>query len=102
MSDSCSICASLKTFPNTSVKQSSENSTETVCLSFAADVLKRNRQLVLLLHETVTAFTTACIIDNEKHEALRDALARFCVGLHPLDGPPAVIRVDPAPGLFAL
>ena len=82
----------LKTFPNTLVKQSSENSTETVGLSFAADVLKRSRQSVLLLRETVTSFTTACIIDNEKHETLRDALARLCVGLHPLDGPPAVIK----------
>ena len=47
VSDSCHICASLKTCPNPLVKQSSKNSTETVCLSFAADVLKRNRQLVL-------------------------------------------------------
>ena len=49
VSDSCHTCASLKTFPNTLVKQSSENSTETVGVSFAADVLKHNRQLVLLL-----------------------------------------------------
>ena len=30
VSDSCHACASMKTFPNTLVKQSSENSTETV------------------------------------------------------------------------
>ena len=42
VSASCHTCASLKTFPNTLVKQPSENSTETVGVSFAADILKRN------------------------------------------------------------
>ena len=69
-------------------------------MSFAAEVLLRKRQFVLLLRETVTSFTTVCVIDNEKHETLRDALARLFVGLLPLDGPPAVIRVDPVPGFL--
>ena len=46
-------------------------------MSFAADVLKQNRQLVLVLRETVSSYTTACIIDNEKHETLRDALVHL-------------------------
>ena len=41
-------------------------------------------------------------IDNEKHETLRDALARLVIDLHPLDGPIALVRVDPAPGFTAL
>ena len=44
----------------------------------------------------------ACLIDNEKQETLRDALARLCLELHPTDGPSAVIRTDPAPGFVAL
>ena len=52
----------------------------------------------MLLRKTVTSFTTDCVIDNEKYETLRDALARLCVSLHPLDGSPAEIIVDPAPG----
>ena len=100
--DSCHTRASLKTFPNTLVKQASENSMETKGVSFATNVLKRNRQLVLLLCEIVTSFTTACIIDSEKHETLRDALTRLCVGLHPLDNPFTVSRLAPAHGFFAL
>ena len=42
------------------------------------------------------------LIENEKHESLRDALIRLCVELIPLDGPPAVNRTDPAPGCQAL
>jgi len=42
------------------------------------------------------------LIPDEKHDTLRDALTKLIVGLHPLDGPRAVIRVDPAPGFSSL
>ena len=64
--------------------------------------LSKNRQLILVLRETVSSYTTTCIIENEKHETLRNALACLCLELHPFDGPFAVIRVDPAPGFTAL
>ena len=71
-------------------------------MSFAADVIRRCRQLILLLRECATSYTTSCLVPDEKSETLRDALARLVVGLHPLDGPQAVIRVDPAPGFVSL
>ena len=100
--DSCHICASLKKVPESLVKQSSESPPDAVGISFAADCIKRNRQIILILRETVTSFTSACVIENEKHDTLRDGLVQLAVGLHPLDGPPAIIRVDPAPGFIAL
>ena len=39
---------------------------------------------------------------DEKQTTLKEALACLATELHPLDGPPAVIRVDPAPGFMAL
>ncbi|CAB4001634.1 Retrovirus-related Pol poly from transposon opus [Paramuricea clavata] len=39
---------------------------------------------------------------DERHQSLRDALVGLCIELRPLDGLPAVIRTDPAPGLKAL
>ena len=39
---------------------------------------------------------------DEKHDTLRDALTRLVIGLHPLDGPRAVIHVDPAPGFLSI
>ena len=71
-------------------------------MPFAADVIKRNRQLILVLRECVTSFTSSTLIDDERHQTLRDALIRLCIELRPLDGPPAVIRSDPAPGFNAL
>ena len=65
-------------------------------------MLKQNRQLILVLHETVSPYTAASLIKNEKHDTLRDALARLCIELHPIDGPSAVIKTDPAPALVAL
>lgn len=100
--NACHTCLSLQKFPDSLVKQSSDDPPETVGFSFAADILKRDRQLILLLRETVTSYTSACIVSDEKQSTLRNALACLATELHPLDGPPAVIRVDPAPGFMAL
>ena len=92
----------LKKFPESFVTQSSEDPPETIGMSFAADVLKQNRQLILVLRETVSPYTAASLNENEKHDTLRDALARLCIELHPIDGPSAVIRTDPTPAFVAL
>ena len=41
-------------------------------------------------------------MENEQYITLRDNLIRLCIELRPLDGPPAVIRTDPAPSLARL
>ena len=55
-----------------------------------------------MLRDDVTSYTSACVISNEKRETLREALLRLAREMHPLDSPPAVIRVDPAPGFISL
>ncbi|KAK3090592.1 hypothetical protein FSP39_012951 [Pinctada imbricata] len=100
--DSCHTCASLQKVPTSYIEQSSDLPPEVVGINFAADVIKQNRQLIFVLRETVTSFTAACIISDEKSQTLRDALLRLCMELHPLDGPHAVVRVDPAPWFIAL
>lgn len=44
----------------------------------------------------------SCLVPDENSGTLHDALSRLVVGLHPLDCPQAVIRVDPAPGFVSL
>ena len=102
ITDGCHHCASLIRCPHTTVEQSTTPSPETVGVSFAEDVIKRNRQLILVLRECITSFTTTTLIQDERHQSLRDALVRLCIELRLLDGPPAVIRTDPAPGFKAL
>ena len=55
-----------------------------------------------MVRETVTSYAAACLIDNVKHQSLRDALARLVMELYPLDGPVAIVKVDLAPGFIAL
>ena len=95
-------CASPKKLPSSLVTQSSENPPQAVGGSFAADVIKHNKQLILLLSECSISYTTTCLISDETCATLRDALAHLLIELHPLDGPRAVIRVDSAPGFLSL
>ena len=102
VSDSCHTCASLKKFPTSLTSQSSGDPPEVVGVPFAADIIRRCRQFILLLRECATSYTKSCLVPYEKSDTLRDALNRLVVGLHPLDGPQAVIRLDPAPGFVSL
>ena len=54
---SCHNCASLRTVPTTVVKQSANPPPETVGISFASDLIKRAKQLVLVLREWVISYT---------------------------------------------
>lgn len=100
--NTCHQCASLLKTPKVCVEQGSSDPPETVGSTFAADVLKRGRQLILVIRECVTSFTFTKLIESERHLDLRDAIIQLLAEVHPLDGPFAVIRTDPAPGFKAL
>ena len=99
---SCHHCASLRVVPPSMVQQSTNPPPDTVGVSFAADVIKRARQLILVLRECVTSYTASTLLPNERHDTLRDALLSLCIEMRPLDGPLAVVRTDPAPCFLAL
>ena len=71
VSKTCHTCASLEKFPSALVSQSSEDPPEVVGVTFAADVIKRWRQLILLLRECTTSYIASCIIADEKRDTLR-------------------------------
>ena len=98
----CQTCASLQSFPPSLISQSSDDPPEVVGVSFSADVIKCHRQSILVLRECTTSFTASCLIQDERHDTLRDVLTRLIIGLHPLDGPRAIVRVDPAPGFASM
>lgn len=102
VSDGCHSCAAIQRSPTARIDQSTSPPPETIGQSFAADVIKRSRQLIFVLRETVTSYTSSLFLENERHQTLRDAIIKLCVEMRPMDGPPAVIRTDPAPGFKAL
>ena len=102
MSKACQQCAALRKTPKVREEQSTSLPPDAVGVSFAADVIKPSRQLVLVLRECVTSFTVTTLLEDERHHALGDAIIRLCAQLSPLDGPPAVVRTDLASGFKAL
>ena len=102
VTQACHQCAALRQTPKMREEQSSSPPPDAVGVSFAADVIKRSRQLILVIRECVTSFTATTLMEDERHNTLRDALIRLCVQMRPLDGPSAVIRTDPASGFKAL
>lgn len=102
VSDGCHQCAALKKVPSVVQEQTTSPPSETVGCQFAADVIKRERQLILVVRECVTSYTSTMILDDERRDSLREGLIRLCIELHPLDGPFALVRTDPAPGFKAL
>ena len=102
VTSSCHQCASLRQTPLTRAEQTSEEPPPSIGLSYAADVLKRTRQNILVVRECSTSYTRAVVIPDERKESLRDALLTLCIELRPLDGPPAVVRTDNGPGFASL
>ena len=102
VSSQCHTCLSLKSFPTVMVEQSTSSPPETIGASFAGDVIRRSKQLILVIRETVTSFTSAVLLPSERHDDLRDGILLLCLSLRPLNGPPAVLRTDNAPGFHPL
>ena len=67
VTSSCHLCALLRKVPHTLLEQSTSEPPAATGTSFCADVMRHNRQFVLVLRETVTSFTMATIIENEEH-----------------------------------
>ena len=102
VTEACDQCASLKRNVPIPPVFTTQPPPETILTSFAADVMKRARQQILVVRECSTSFTDTLIIPDETATSLRDGLISLCTPLRLLDGPPAIIRCDPAPGFQAL
>ena len=102
VSEGCHHCSAIKSVPVHLHPQTTSQPPDAIGTSFAADVIKRYRQLVLVLRETVSSYTLTCFIENEKHNQLRDSILVLCAEVRSLGDGGIRIRVDPAPGLQAL
>ena len=96
VSKKCHTCTSLADMPNRFLKQSSTTDPTAVGSNFAADVVKRGGQDILVLREYITSYTAAKLIWNEKAASLRTALLILTSDLIPSTGMSVTIKVDPA------
>ena len=102
VSSTCHICASLASFNHARQQQSTSDPPDGVCIQFAADVMRREKQFLFVLRDVMTSYTWSIIIHNEQAKSLREALLMLCIPNRPIDGPQCVVRVDPAPGFVSL
>ena len=102
VSNGCHQCAALQKTRKFREEQNSCDPPEVVGSTYAADILKRERQLIFVIRECVTSYTFTKLLDSERHQELRDAIVQLLAEVHPLDGPFAVVRTDSAPGFKSL
>ena len=102
VTQACHHCSSLKSIPSHFHEQSSVTPPIHVGVRFAMDVMRRYKQYVLVLRETVTSFTWTVLIPSEKHTDLRDGILILAAEMRPCSDECLSIRVDPAPGFCAL
>ena len=64
---------SLRKVPESISTQSTSKPPASIATSFSVNILKLNHQLILVLRETITSFTSTVIIPDEKVPTLRDS-----------------------------
>ena len=75
----CHLCFSLKKVPSTLVEQSTSDPPDGFGVSFTADIIKRYRQLVLVIREASMSFMASYLLDDERRESIRSGLLRLCL-----------------------
>ncbi len=101
-SQNCHQCISLRKFRIPSTPDSTSAPYNTVGSNFAADIIQRVSQKILVLSEEVTKFTQATLIDSENHHDVLHGLKELILPLHPPCSPTAVLKLDPAPAMQTL
>lgn len=71
---SCHVYQSLKTIPKHLHPQSTTEAPRSIGVSFATDVARSHRQLIVVLRKTVSSYTVTSIIENENLKDLGNAI----------------------------
>ena len=93
---SCHTCISLADMPNRFLEQTTTTSPTAVGSNFAADVVRRSGQYILVIREYISSYTSAKLIWNEKASSIRTALLILTSDLIPSTGMNVTVKVDPA------
>lgn len=99
VTDQCDVCRALKKAPKEIFDQSTSLPAAHPGLSLAADVICRAGQKILVVRDTLTAYTTATFIPGENTSDYRDGIIICTL---PMKSQISSIRVDCAPGLKSL
>ena len=96
----CHQCAALRTLPQEVNEFTTSLQSPIPGSQFACDVMRRSRQKIMVIRDTLTSYTMARIIPNEQANTLRSAIIETTADLKSAQG--ATIRVDGATSFQAL
>ena len=99
VSDSCFQCCSLKPLPGVLIRDSTTR-VESCGTNFSADVMEREGQKVLLVRESLTCFTWARLIPDQKADTMETALLSMILPFISEAG--ATVRTDGATAFQSL
>ena len=99
ITNNCHQCAALSKLPKVLLQDSSQIP-HGLATNFAADVIERNSQKILVVRENLSLYTRALIIKDQTADTLRVALLSLLTDIIPNSG--AEIRVDNAPAFQTL
>ena len=102
VTDSCHTCAALKKIPAKFHQQTTSESIDRIGEKYSSDVMKRYGQCILLLRESISSYSDAVIISDERADTLRDAIIQLASKFRSPTSPKAIIRTDPSTSLQAL
>ena len=91
ISNACPQCASVKRLPKVLI-QDSTSQPNAVGSDFAADIIEREYQKILVIRECASQFTRATLIPDQKSDTIRNALIPMVLDIMPDKG--TSIRVD--------
>lgn len=94
ITDQCAQCSSLKHLPTELQDFTTSEPAPHPGVSFATDVIRRNRQFILVIRDTFSSFTNAILVPNETAPSLRQGLLRIILMLMSDNG--ATVRSDNA------
>ena len=80
VTDTCHTCMSLLKLPQTLIDQSTTHLPDAIGVTFAADVIKRNRQLIFVIRETVSSYTSTCVVESETRCAIASFVSAWNFG----------------------
>ena len=100
--DGCHVCASLKKIPAHFTPQSTADPPDTIGSKFSTDVIKRERQKILLVREYVSSYTDAILVDSEQGVDLKEGIVKLLCRLRSPSGPLLTLRADSGTSLQAL
>ena len=99
---SCHTCVSLSKVSNRFKEQETTTFPDCVGSHFNADIVKRERQLILMMRENITSMTHAMMITDERTETLKEGLLLLILQFSSSPGVQKIVRVDAAPGFRSL